>query len=93
LTIENQSGHGFKIKVTEISNYDWDGVSRPDHNFEGVNIPNGQSVKNREELNSNANGSWFRMTLALDNGDVISFRANQYEAFKGHDRDFGLNGP
>jgi hypothetical protein len=76
LTIDNQSGHGFKIKVTEIDSYDWDGVSRPDRNFEGVYIANDQALQNREELNSNARGSWFRMTLALDNDDVISFRAD-----------------
>lgn len=77
LTIINNTLHSMGVKVSEIDNYDWDGVSRPDHNFQDVTIGPWTMREEREELNTNATGCAFRMSLAFSNGHEISFRAMQ----------------
>lgn len=78
LTIVNNTPFDIlRTKVTETDNFDWDGASRPDNNFQGVSIAARSRCEQREELNSNARSAWYRMELTFTNGDVVSFRADQ----------------
>ncbi|MDQ2079956.1 hypothetical protein RA307_07175 [Xanthobacteraceae bacterium Astr-EGSB] len=69
-----------KIDVTHVDNYDWDGKSRPDHNFKGATIPRRNSRCEREELNANANGAPFTMELTFSDNTTLTFRGNQQDA-------------
>jgi len=80
------------ITVDETDNYDWDGNSRPDHNFNGVTLSKHKSKKEQEELNSNAQSAWFRMHILLSNGDKISFKNDQKDAFSNIQRIYKLDG-
>jgi hypothetical protein len=66
--------------VTSTDNYDWDGNSRPDHNFQGRTIASRELSTQREEINSHAKSCWFTMTFNFTNGDQISLRNDQKEA-------------
>jgi hypothetical protein len=78
LKIENYTNTDItNISVSEIDNYDWDGGSRPDHNFHGYSISAGCSKEEREEVNANASNCPFRMTLTFRDGRECSFRINQ----------------
>ena len=80
LTVENRSNVAVRLGVSDIDNYDWDGVDRPDHNLNGVVLAPGQSVTRREEINARANPSF---TLSLTNANtgawIGSARASCYE--------------
>merc|ERR1712178_125042 len=65
------------ITVTDVDNFDWDGDSRPDHNFNGVTIPVAGSLKQREEINSNAIGIYYTLTLTWGNGVSNTLRMDQ----------------
>ncbi|WP_397601325.1 hypothetical protein [Silvanigrella sp.] len=85
LNICNMTSRLLSINVSQIDNYDWDGDSRPDHNFNNVIIAPKTCSQNREELNNNAVGAFFRMDLALSNASGIKylwFRADQQDALK-----------
>lgn len=56
------------ITVTDVENFDWDGDSRPDHNFNGVTIPLGGSLKQREEINKNSAVITYTLHLMWENG-------------------------
>jgi len=78
LKIENYTNTDItNISVSEIDNYDWDGGSRPDHNFHGCSISAGCSKEEREEVNANASNCPFRMKLTFRDGRECSFRINQ----------------
>lgn len=91
LTIVNDTSMAMTIAVTETDNYDWDGSSRPDHNFQNVTIAAHSSVKNREELNYYAKSAWYRMTITFTNGQKITFRNDQQDAFKDLNRMYQCN--
>ena len=81
-----------RIWVTETDNYDWDGESRPDHNFQNVSLASYASREEREELNYWAGSAWYRLHVEFQNGDYISFRNNQYDARHDHKREIGMDG-
>jgi 1-phosphatidylinositol phosphodiesterase len=81
-----------RIWVTETDNYDWDGGSRPDHNFQNVSLASYAFREEREELNYWAGSAWYRLHMEFQNGDYISFRNNQYDARHDHKREIGLDG-
>ncbi|TVX93420.1 phosphatidylinositol-specific phospholipase C [Paenibacillus agilis] len=81
-----------RIWVNETDNYDWDGGSRPDHNFQNVNLGSYASRAEREELNYWASSAWYRLHIEFQNGDTISFRNDQYDARHDHKREIGLDG-
>jgi tetratricopeptide (TPR) repeat protein len=84
LKIENNTNTDIiNISVSEIDNYDWDGHSRPDHNFHGFSIPAYSSKEEREEVNYYASNCPFRMTLTFRDGRKCSFRIHQKYAIKG----------
>lgn len=52
ICIKNTTSVPHKIDVTDIHNYNWDGGSRPDHNFNDLTIAPDQTICNREEVNA-----------------------------------------
>jgi len=92
LTISNLTDNNMTITVSETNNYDWDGYSRPDHNFHNVVIPAGGETTQREELNAHAASAWYRMTMSFKNGDEISLRNDQYDARRVFARPYPLGG-
>ena len=80
LTISNLTHYAMTTQVTSTDNYDWDGNSRPDHNFQGLTIASRELSTQREEINSHAKSCWFTMTFNFTNGDQISLRNDQEEA-------------
>jgi 1-phosphatidylinositol phosphodiesterase len=93
LCIVNTSGIDItNVQVSEIDNFDWDGDSRPDHNFQGATILNNNSRCEREELNANARSVGYRMTLKFTNGTELSFRNDQKDAETKYDRFYEVTG-
>lgn len=82
LEIINRTPHALHITVDGTDNYDWDGVSRPDRNFNPADLPPGGSKKEREEINANASTCPFTMHVRLSNGQDFSFRTDQRDALK-----------
>lgn len=80
LTISNLTHYAMTTQVTSTDNYDWDGYSRPDHNFQDRTIASRESCTQREEINAHAKSCWFTMTFNFTNGDQISLRNDQREA-------------
>jgi 1-phosphatidylinositol phosphodiesterase len=52
LCVHNKTTQAHNLDVTDIDNFDWDGVSRPDNNFRGLVIGPGETRCNREETNT-----------------------------------------
>nr|VFK27063.1 MAG: hypothetical protein BECKMB1821G_GA0114241_10258 [Candidatus Kentron sp. MB]VFK31381.1 MAG: hypothetical protein BECKMB1821I_GA0114274_10239 [Candidatus Kentron sp. MB]VFK75457.1 MAG: hypothetical protein BECKMB1821H_GA0114242_10239 [Candidatus Kentron sp. MB] len=92
LSIFNFTNEDINITVTETDNYDWDGVSRPDHNFNNVTIASEKMKREREELNASARSAWYRMNISLLNGDEITFRNDQHDALGSFSREYKLEG-
>ncbi len=94
LRIVNNTSSAMRITVDETDNFDWDrdGNSRPDINFQNVSIGAYQSKKEREELNALARSSWYRMHITLSNGNSINFRNDQYDARRPNEREYRLEG-
>lgn len=93
LCIVNTTGMDIEeIRVTEIDDFDWDGDSRPDINFQGVSIANNDSRCEREELNKLARSAWYRMTLRFSDGRDLTFRNDQWESKTKYDRFFHADG-
>lgn len=88
--INNTTLNITRIWINEIDNYDWDGSSRPDHNFHNVSIAAQESRSQREEINSHARSSWYRMHIEFENGDKITFRNDQQDALHKHHRDYSF---
>lgn len=83
LSVVNLTGMDMtNIHISEVDNYDWDGSSRPDHNFQNVSIANNYSRCQREEINTYASSSPFRMTITFSDETQLSFRSNQQWATK-----------
>jgi hypothetical protein len=69
-----------KITVGNTDNSDWDGDSRPDHNFNNVSI-NAFAYRNeREEINASNDSAMFTMNIQMSNGDILQIRGDQYDA-------------
>lgn len=85
LKIGNSTPTKVSITVDQIENYDWDGVSRPDHNIHGRSIAPYESILEREEINYSAkSGSWFRLTFKFEDGRSFQQRFNQREALNNY---------
>ena len=59
ICIRNTTASSHQITVADIANYDWDGVSRPDKNFNNIAIEAGATICRREEVNQHANQQSF----------------------------------
>jgi hypothetical protein len=51
ICVRNTTASSHQITVADISNYDWDGNSRPDHNFNNLSIAAGETICRRAECN------------------------------------------
>jgi len=93
LCVVNFSGFDItNTKVTEVDNYDWDGDSRPDHNFKDAVIKFNNSCCEREEINTHSKGCWYRLTFTFSNGQTLSFRNDQKDAETKHNRSYDATG-
>lgn len=81
-----------KTVVSEVDNYDWDGDSRPDKNFKDASIQNHSSRCEREEINTNSRGCWYRMTFTFSGGSTLTFRNDQKDAETKHNRTYDASG-
>ena len=63
ICIRNTTSASHHIQVTDINNYDWDGVDRPDHNFNNIDITAGETICRREEINHNSNHQGFTFLI------------------------------
>ena len=59
ICIRNDTTTSHQITVTDIANYDWDGNSRPDKNFNNLTIVAGQTICRREEINARSENQAF----------------------------------
>ncbi|RZC33848.1 TPR 11 domain containing protein [Asbolus verrucosus] len=78
--VNNTNTDIINTSVWGVDNYDWDGDSRPDHNFSGVFIGSKSSEERREEVNKSANHCPFTISLQFRNGTVDTFRIHQRHA-------------
>ena len=92
LKIVNHTQYEMSITVDGTDNYDWDGNSRPDHNFNNVDISPYSSRKEREELNRWCKFAWFTMHINFSNGDNIVIRNDQRDGRKSYQRIYSLGG-
>lgn len=83
LTISNQTAWSTTITVDRVENYDWDGQSRPDKNFDDVRLSPGETRSRHEELNAHAKSAHFQMTFTFPDGQWVRFFADQYDARNG----------
>lgn len=82
--------------ITDVCDYDWDGVSRPDNNMQNRYIPISGSIEEREEVNARASNCPFRMGAVFSDGREICFRIHQKHAIGccpgfQHERSVGVN--
>ena len=54
ICLTNETSDRKLILVEDIDNFDWDGLSRPDHNWNGTYVEAGQTRCERAELNTSA---------------------------------------
>lgn len=78
IQIWNDSEVEMQLSASNEDNQDWDGVSRPTRNINGVSLAVGQYTNQREELNNNSNSAWF--TLGFSG---LTFRIDQMDARHG----------
>lgn len=53
ICLKNKTSDQKLILIEDIDNHDWDGFSRPDHNWNGAYVEAGQTRCERAEVNSN----------------------------------------
>lgn len=82
MEIINRTPFALRTTVDGTDNFDWDGSSRPDRNFNPADIPAHGSKKEREEINANARSCPFTMHVRLSNGQEFTFRSDQRDALK-----------
>lgn len=78
--IRNATPYVVRLGISEIDNFDWDGVSRPDKNIDGRVLISNQAMKEREEINAVASKCMYQLTFYFDNGDSIRQRFDQKKA-------------
>lgn len=82
LKIQNSTPLNVKLSISEIDDFDWDGVSRPDNNIHGKEISANGTLVQREEINANASCCMYRLTFTFSDGRTVSQRFDQKKALK-----------
>lgn len=92
LELMNDSNGPLVIEVSEVDNHDWDGNSRPDHQFQGAVIPPRNSIKHRQEINAKSSSAMSTMKFRQDGEPAFSLRIDQWAALadKEHEQVFDL---
>ena len=80
LILENGSGKTLKVQVSQVDNYDWDGKSRPDHDFQGAVIKPNSAFKARQEINAKSRSAMSTMKFLADGRQAFSMRIDQWAA-------------
>lgn len=93
LKVFNNSPSDCLVTVDSTNNDDWDGVGRPDKNFQRVSIGAFTGREEREELNVWSSSAWFTMHITFANDDQIEFRNDQHDAYSAHHRTYTIEGP
>lgn len=63
ICLKNETGERKLILVRDIDNFDWDGLSRPDHNWNGTYVEAGKTRCERAEVNNAANPPTFSFII------------------------------
>ena len=82
LRIYNNTGIPMTTTVRVRNNSDWENNNRPDNNFNPRTIGPLSGSAQSEDVSSNTRTASFDMTIAFQNGDVVSFTTDQKEAWK-----------
>lgn len=80
LKIHNNTALEIHLGISEIDDYDWDGVSRPDNNINGKTLKRYADLLEREEINAMASCCMYRLTMTFSDGRVVSQRFDQKKA-------------
>lgn len=73
----NKTTRSVKTCVSHVNSYDWDGCSRPDRNFHGLQIEPNETVRRREEINVFSTANMYTLTLKFDEETFFVFRIDQ----------------
>lgn len=92
----NFSGQGIKsITVSDVTDSDWDGDSRPDRNFSSkggelaVSLASGNSRCERAELSGGISSAPFWLHLTFNDSSTMDIHVDQYDAYS-KDTPFGV---
>jgi len=80
LELVNESDEPLKIQVAEVDNHDWDGDSRPDHNFQDKEIAPHSTIKERQEINAKSSTAMSTFKLSQNGEEIMSMRIDQWAA-------------
>ncbi len=96
LCLVNFSGQRIKsITVSDVSDSDWDGDSRPDRNFNSasgappVSLASGNSRCERAELSGGISSAPFWLHLTFNDSSTMDIHVDQYDAYS-DDKPFGV---
>lgn len=64
LCLQNKTASTILLQVRDVDNYDWDGSSRPDHNFHNVSLAPDQMKCQRLEINCRAINHAFTLVVS-----------------------------
>ena len=92
MELVNDSNGPLSIDVSEVDNGDWDGVSRPDHQFQKAIIAPRSNLKHRQEINAKRSSAMSTMKFSQDGKEVFAIRIDQWaaKAKSEQKRDFDL---
>jgi hypothetical protein len=85
LCLINNTPYNLFVQVNEIDNYDWDGSSRPDHNWNNVTLSAGSTRCRRAEVNT----EWPHFTFIFNHRYI--YRMARAFTDQGHARWSWLN--
>jgi hypothetical protein len=63
-----------------VANHDWDGDSRPDHQFQDATIDPHSSIKHRQEINAKSDTAMSTMTFHVGDEAKFTMRVDQWNA-------------
>ena len=75
--LRNSTRCNLTLKVSDVSSFDWDGRSRPDHNLHRKTVRPGTFVYEREELNKAATSHMMTLKLQFSDGNHLYLRIDQ----------------
>ena len=91
ICLRNATNVNQYITVGSIDNNDWDGDSRPDHNFNNVTLAPGQIDCQREEINAIISGDYANFDFYIYGIDIrMTTRDNSHWSFN-HSNKFANN--
>ncbi|CAF0856969.1 unnamed protein product [Adineta steineri] len=80
LEIKNDTTQAIQIKVSHVDSHDWDGLSRPDFQFQNVTIEAGASKKALQNIKARRSTAVSTITVYQDGKEQFAIRINQWDA-------------